>query len=197
MPFLNKWMQCIILYVSDKLKMKGFLFREGTTPRRSWGCWDVPVRRLPRRRHHRPHQHAHRHDEPLLRGYSGTHLMLNEFPFTGKLWIRNEVIFHIMDLSPSCNFCTEFSSKCCIVQDEFPTFEVEVAFILILKVSLSRSLYSRVFFLQGTFLNISLLISLSFHSIGSKNYLASISSYCTRILTITLCRFTADRVTGK
>ena len=36
------------------------------------GCRHVPVRRLPRRRYYRPHQHADRHDEPLLRGYPGT-----------------------------------------------------------------------------------------------------------------------------
>ena len=36
------------------------------------GCRDVPVRRVPRRCYHRPHQHADRHDEPLLRGYPGT-----------------------------------------------------------------------------------------------------------------------------
>ena len=31
----------------------------------------LPVRHLPRGRHHRPHQHADRHDEPHLRGHPG------------------------------------------------------------------------------------------------------------------------------
>ena len=45
----------------------------GRTPRHVGGrrSRHVSVRALPRRHHHRPHQHAHSHDEPLLRGHPG------------------------------------------------------------------------------------------------------------------------------
>jgi len=58
------------------------------------------VRHIPRRHHHRPHQHAHRHDEPLVRGHTGKAAQLVK-----QLFFNQISVSYLLSQLESCHKC--------------------------------------------------------------------------------------------